>query len=84
MSLNALFYGIYINKSTAIEEQLTVPVRNFKNYEGEELIPIFYYGDKNNGNGWKKIVESNMDKLTDEINRNLNKFYNNYKNIFKC
>ena len=48
MSSNALFYGIYINKSTALEEQLTVPVRNFKNYEGDELIPIFYYGDKNN------------------------------------
>ena len=84
MSSNALFYGIYINKSTAIEEQLTVPVRNFKNYEGEELIPIFYYGDKNNCKGWKKIVENNMNKLTAEINRNLNKFYNNYKNIFNA
>ena len=32
MSSNALFYGMYINKNTPIEEQLTVPVKNFKNY----------------------------------------------------
>ena len=84
MSSNALFYGIFLNNNTPIEEQLTVPVRNFKNYVGEELIPIFYYGDKNNCKGWKKMVENNMKKKADEINRILMRFYNNYKKVFEA
>lgn len=84
MSSNALFYGIFLNNNTPIEEQLTVPVRNFKNYVGEELIPIFYYGDENNCKGWKKMVENNMKKKADEINRRLMRFYNNYKKVFEA
>ena len=83
MSSNALFYGMFINKNTPIEEQITVPVRNFKNYEGDDLIPIFYYGDSSNCKGWKKIVEVNIIKNNKNKNNNrFNTFFNNYKKVF--
>ena len=83
MSSNALFYGMYIDKNTPIEEQITVPVRNFKNYDGDDLIPIFYYGDSNNCKGWKKMVEVNIIKNNQNENNNrFTKFFKTYKNVF--
>ena len=83
MSSNALFYGMYIDKNTPIEEQITVPVRNFKNYDGDDLIPIFYYGDSNNCKGWKKMVEVNIIKNNQNENDNrFTKFFNTYKDVF--
>ena len=83
MSSNALFYGMYIDKNTPIEEQITVPVRNFKNYDGDDLIPIFYYGDSNNCKGWKKMVEVNIIKNNqNEKDNRFTKFFNTYKDVF--
>ena len=86
MSSNALFYGMYINKNTPIEEQITVPVRNFKNYIGKDLIPIFYYTESANCKGWKSIVENNIKNIiknnNNQINTRFNKFYGSYKKVF--
>ena len=82
MSSNALFYGMYINNNTPIEEQLTVPVRNFKNYVGKDLIPIFYYTESANCKGWKKIVENNIKNNDRQILPRFNKFYSVYKKVF--
>ena len=83
MSSNAFFYGMYNNKDTPIEEQITVGVRNFRHYEGNGLIPIFYYTESTNCKGWKKIIEDNLKIHADEINERLNIFMNRYKNIFE-
>ena len=82
MSANALFYGMYINKDTPIYEQITVPVRNYKNYNGSELIPIFYYTDSSNCKGWKKIVEKNKNNKYNKINEYMDRFMKSYSNIF--
>ena len=87
MSSNALFYGMFINKNTPIEEQLTVPVRNFKNFDGDELYPIFYFTDKENCKGWKKLADynrNNFNKIDNEsdINKFLAKFMSTYGKIF--
>ena len=82
MSSNALFYGMYINKDTPIDEQITVPVRNFKSYNGSDLIPIFYYTESSNCKGWKKRIEDNLNKKAREINGHLGRFVNRYRNIF--
>lgn len=87
MSSNALFYGLFINKDSPIEEQLTVPVRNFKSFDGDELFPLFYFTDKENCKGWKKLADynkNNINKLTyeNDINKFLNRFMSMYKKIF--
>ena len=82
MSSNALFYGMYYNKETPVDEQITISVRNFKNSTLNELIPIFYYTESSNCKGWKKIVEGNIKKNEKEINEHLTKFINRYKDIF--
>ena len=83
MSSNALFYGLFINKSTPIDEQITVPVRNFRKNNDSEIIPIFYYTDSSNCKGWKKIVEKNMENRSEEINKFMNDFLNRYKSVFE-
>ena len=83
MSTNALFYGIYIKQNASIDEQITIPVRNFKKTSGIELIPIFYYTDSSNCKGWKKIVDINKNNATNEMNGHVNKFMKMYKNVLK-
>ena len=83
MSSNPLFYGMYIDKNTLIEEQITVPVKNYKNYDGDNLIPILYYRDSNNCKGLKKIVDVNIIKNNQNENDNgFTKFFNTYKDVF--
>ena len=82
MSSNALFYGMFINKDTPIDEQLTVPVNNFKSYNQSELIPIFYYTERSHCKGWDKIVENNMNKKANEINGRLGGFFKRYRDVF--
>ena len=82
MSSNAFFFGMYYNNNTPIETQLTVPVRNFKNYVGNELIPIFYYGDRMNCKGWNATVKSNINNNVKEFNNYFNNFINKYQNVF--
>ena len=83
MSSNALFYGMYIKDHSPIEEQLIIPVKNFKNYVGNELTPIFYYTEKKNCKTWKIFVEDNLEKNGGDLNGRLIKFYNSYKKVFK-
>ena len=82
MTSNALFYGMHINPNTSLSEQITVPTKNFKDYLRDELIPIFYYTEKSKCKGWKKLVENNLNKQSKEFNIILNKFVNNYRNVF--
>jgi hypothetical protein len=82
MSSNAFFYGMYYNKDTPIDEQITISVINFKQFEKSELIPIFYYTESSNCKGWQKIIANNMNEHSKEINERLNIFVNRYQNIF--
>ena len=82
MSSNALFYGMYIKNHTPIEQQLIVPVRNFKKSVGNELTPIFYYTERKKCQTWKKFVDNNLNKNSGPINGRLMKFYNSYNKVF--
>jgi hypothetical protein len=82
MSSNAFFYGMFINKDIPIDEQLTVPVRNFKSYNKSELIPIFYYTESSHCKGWKKMIEENMNKRSKAINTRFHSFIKRYRNVF--
>ena len=81
MSANALFYGMYINKDIPEDEQITIPVRNFKNSNSSELIPIFHYTDSSNCKGWKKIVENNKNNKNNKIYGYIDKFMKLYKKV---
>ena len=82
MSSNALFHGMYIKNHTPIEQQLIVPVRNFKKSVGNELTPIFYYTERKKCQTWKKFVDNNLNKNSGPINGRLMKFYNSYNKVF--
>ena len=82
MTSNAFFYGMYLNNDTPIEERFVIPTRNFKKNNDTELIPIFYFGDINNCEGWKKLVnKTNINKI-EKLNDFMTKFLKNYENIF--
>ena len=83
MSANALFYGVYVNQNSSFDEQITIPVRNYKKTSGIELIPIFYYTDISNCKGWKKIVDINRNNPSNGINGYIHKFMRAYKNVLK-
>ena len=82
MSSNAFFYGMYINNNTPIDEQIVVPTRNFKKTDDWELIPIFYFGDINNCQGWKKLVDNININKNEELNEFISKFLKSYEDIF--
>ena len=82
MTSNAFFYGMYLNNDTPIEERFVIPTRNFKKNNDTELIPIFYFGDINNCDGWKKLVnKTNINKI-EKLNDFMNKFLKDYEKIF--
>ena len=85
MSSNALFYGMFINNNTPIEEQYTIPTRNFKQVPGpiSDLIPIFYFSDINNCKGWKNSVNKLNNNKIKELNEFIANFIKKYKNIFE-
>ena len=78
MSSNAFFYGMYFNNNTPIEEQVVVPTRNFKKVIDHELIPIFYFGDINNCNGWKNLININDDFKYEELKDFYSRFIKSY------
>ena len=78
MSSNAFFYGMYFNNNTPIEEQIVVPTRNFKKVIDHELIPIFYFGDINNCEGWKKLINKNDDYKTEDLKDFYSRFIKSY------
>ena len=82
MTSNAFFYGMYLNNDTPIEERFVIPTRNFKKNNDTELIPIFYFGDINNCDGWKKLVnKTNINKI-EKLNDFMTKFLKDYEKIF--
>ena len=83
MSSNAMFYGMFINKSTPIDEQITIPVRNFRKTNDSEIIPIFYYTDSSNCKGWKVMVEKNKENKSKELDKFVDDFLNTYKSVFE-
>ena len=78
MSSNAFFYGMYFNNNTPIEEQVVVPTRNFKKVIDHELIPIFYFGDINNCNRWKNLININDDFKYEELKDFYSRFIKSY------
>lgn len=82
MSSNAFFYGMFIDKNVPMEEQIIIPVRNFRNYNGSETFPIFYFSERSNCIGWNKIVENNLKKYKYYINDRANSFIKRYRKIF--
>ena len=78
MSSNAFFYGMYFNNNTPIEEQIVVPTRNFKKVIKREVIPIFYYGDINNCEGWKNLINKNDENNIQELKDFYSMFIKNY------
>ena len=85
MSSNALFYGMFINNNTPIEEQYTIPTKNFKKTPDalSDLIPIFYFTDINNCKGWKNSVNKLNGNKIPEFNDFITKFIKKYENIFE-
>ena len=82
MTSNAFFYGMYLNNDTPIEERFVIPTRNFKKNNDTELIPIFYFGDINNCDGWKKLVnKTNINKI-EKLDDFMTKFLKDYEKIF--
>ena len=82
MTSNAFFYGMYLKNDTPIEERFVIPTRNFKKNNDTELIPIFYFGDINNCDGWKKLVnKTNINKI-EKLNDFMTKFLKDYEKIF--
>ena len=75
ISSNTMLYGMFLNKSTPIDEQITVPFRNFRKNNDGEIIPIFYYTDSSNCKVWKKIIEKNIEKRNEEVNKFENDFW---------
>lgn len=82
MSSNAFFYGMYLNNNTPVEERIVIPTRNFKKVPDSELIPIFYFGDINNCQGWKNIVNKIDVNKIEELNDFISKFVKSYEDIF--
>ena len=78
MSSNAFFYGMYYNNNTPIEEQIVVPTRNFKKVIEREVIPIFYFGDINNCEGWKNLINQNDENKIEELKDFYSMFIKNY------
>ena len=82
MTSNAFFYGMYFNNDTPIEERFVIPTRNFKKKNDTDLIPIFYFGDINNCEGWKNLVDKIDINQIKELNDFMSKFLKNYENVF--
>ena len=84
MSSNAFFYGMYINNNTPIEEQIVIPTRNFKKVIDSELIPIFYFSDINNCEGWKTLVNKIDINKIEELNDFISKFIKSYEEVINA
>jgi hypothetical protein len=82
MSSNAFFYGMYLNNNTPTEEQIVIPTRNFKKVPDTELIPIFYFSDVNNCQGWKNLVNKIDENKIEELNDFMSKFIKSYEEVF--
>ena len=82
MSSNAFFYGMYLNNNTPTEEQIVIPTRNFKKVPDTELIPIFYFSDVNNCQGWKSLVNKIDENKIEELNDFMSKFIKSYEEVF--
>ncbi len=80
MTSNALFYGMYLDKNKPIEEQITIPVKNYVTRDGGRIEPIFHYTDRPNCPVWEKYRKGN-EKLP-EIRLFMDEFIPKHKQAF--